>query len=60
MSYSPTLSIKKTDLPEKKLRRSKIGGVKGRYDSGQRFNGLFLRLPLERAMIGTVLHNNQI
>ena len=46
MPYSTILSIKKTDPPppkKKNLRWSKIGGggVKGRYDRGQRFNGFF-------------------
>ena len=39
---STTLSIEeeKTDSPPKNLRWSKLGGgVKGKYDRGQRFNG---------------------
>ena len=39
---------KKTDLPEKSLRRSKIGGgVNGRYDRSQRLNGFFYGFPKE-------------
>ena len=37
---------KKTETAQKTLRRSKTGGVEGRYDRSQRFNGVFLRLPL--------------
>ena len=43
MPYSTTLSIKKTDPPDKKPKavKDRGGGVEGRFDCGQRFNVFF-------------------
>ena len=36
------LIYSKTAIEKNNLSQSKIGGVQGRYDRGQRFNGFFL------------------
>ena len=63
MPYSTTLSINKTDPPppEKKPRavKDRGGGVKGRYDYGQRFNGFFLGFPYRILIICGTLNDNR-
>ena len=54
MPYSTTLSIKNRP-PQKKPKAAKDGGgVEGRYDRSQRFNGFFLKLPLQVTILSKV------